>query len=139
MSSKPRKLQTAQSQAFKAVEGSPDLLDLLEIATTTTLKENFITSLLNILPSAFDQSDKTKPEDLFLIFTSWFGTHAHSNLFPRISAAIKQRKHYLLEIRFKKREFISDIGLDWTAAVKTSVISKVSSAFVIVRKSSCFY
>jgi len=99
MSSKARKLKSAQSKVFTAVESNLKLLDLLEIATSTSRKVIFIETLLEILPTAFDRSDKTKPEELFNIFTAWFGNYGDSNtLFTGISAALQHRQHYFIEI-----------------------------------------
>ena len=66
MASKARKLKAAQSKVFTAVEGNQKLLDLLEIATSTSQKVIFIESLLEILPTAFDHSDKMNPEELLM-------------------------------------------------------------------------
>lgn len=138
MASRARKLKFAQSKVFTTVEGNRELLDLLEIATSTSRKVIFINALLEILPTAFDRSDKTNPEELFNVFTAWFGIYGHSNtLFTGISAALQHRQLYFSEMRFKKRQFISDIGLDWTADAKNSSFSKVISVCDIVGKSSC--
>jgi hypothetical protein len=133
MASRARNLKSAQSKVFHAVEGSTTLLDLLEIAHSTAHKTTFIDALFKILPTAFDRFDK-KLDEQFSLFTAWFGSYANSKtIFPGISAALQHRQHYFLETRFKKRMFISDIGLDWTAKDKSSFFSKVNSAsgFVI--------
>ena len=138
MTSRARMLKAAQFEILTAVEANPQLLDLLEIATSTSRKVIFIKALLEILPTAFDHSDKKNNEELFNVFTAWCGIHSHSNThFTGISAALQNRKQYFLEMRFKKRQFISDIGLDWTADDKSSSFSKVISACDIVGKSSC--
>jgi hypothetical protein len=96
MSSKGRKLISLQSRVFTAVEGNPQLLDLLEIATSTARKAIFIESLLKIIPAAFPNSDKN-PEELFTLFTTWFGSYAKSNtLYCGINAALKHRQQYFL-------------------------------------------
>jgi hypothetical protein len=92
--SKARKLRAQQSRAFQAVEDSPKLLDLLEIATSPARQAIFIENLLETLPSAFAQFDKN-PEELFTIFTAWFGVYPDSNLaFGKIHAAVKHRQMY---------------------------------------------
>jgi hypothetical protein len=137
MSSKGRKLKAAQSTAFTTVENNDKLLDLLEISTSTPRKVIFIKALLEILPTAFDRSDKTDPEELFNVFTSWFGNYVQSNtLFTGISASLRYRQRHFLETRFKKRQFISRIGLDWTADTKSSSFSKVNSACDIIGEAS---
>ena len=131
-------LKAAKSKVLTAVEANPQLLDLLEIATSTSLKVIFIKALLEILPTSFDHSDKKNPEELFNVFTTWFGIYSHSNTcFTGISAALQNRKQYILEMQFKKWQFISDIGLDWTTDDKSSSFSKVISACDIVGNSSC--
>ena len=135
--SKPRKLKAAQSKLFNAVDGNPELLDLLETATSTARKTIFIDALLKILPTAFDRSDKENPDELFAVFTTWFGSFDDANsLFSGIHAAIEHRGKYFLETRFKKRQFISSIGLDWTADAKSLFFSKVNSAYGVVGESS---
>jgi hypothetical protein len=46
MASKPRKLKSAITKVFTAVEGNPKLLDLLEITTSAAQKTIFIDALL---------------------------------------------------------------------------------------------
>jgi hypothetical protein len=129
-------LKAQQAKVFSAVEANQKLLDLLKIATSPAGKTLFIDSLLEILPTTFDQTDK-QPDDLFALFPTWFGNYANSNvLFTGISASLRHRQHYFLENRFKKRQFISDIGLDWTADAKSLFYSKVYSACDIIWKSS---
>jgi len=71
------------------------------------------------------------------VFTAWFGNYGDSNtLFTGISAALQHRQHYFIKIRFEKRQFIGDIGLDWTADAKNLSFSKVISTCDIVGKSS---
>lgn len=137
MSSNARKLISQQATVFRAVENSPELLELLEIATTSPRKIIFIESLLEILPTAFDPHAK-KCEDLFIVFNTWFGIYHKSNTthFAGISAALEHRKKYFLELRHKKRQFIQDIGLDWTAEDKSKYISAVNSLSALVGKSS---
>ena len=137
MTSNPRKIKAQSATVFSAVEGNPDLLDFLEVATTTARKIIFIDSLLKIESTAFFHAQKLKPEELFDLFTTWFGSFGGSETaFPGISAAIQQRKKYFTELRHHKREFIRDIGLDWTADVKSKFISEVNSLSALVGKSS---
>lgn len=131
MSSRARKLQSQKANVFNAVEGNPKLLDLLEIATSTAQKAHFIDLLLEILPTAFARFKSEKTSDqLFDVFTSWFGEYPNSdNLFSGISAAIEIRRRFFSDVRIKKRHFIGDIGLDWTADDKSSYFSKVNSVY----------
>lgn len=132
MASRARKLKSVQDKVFNAVEHNPKLLDLLEIASSTARKSIFIDALLKILPTAFAHFDK-KPEELFSVFTSWFGNYDHYNtLFPAIYAALQHRQHFLWDNRFKKRQFITDIGLDWTADIKSKFFSEVNSLCDVV-------
>ena len=127
MASRARKLKSEQHKVFNAVEDNPKLLDLLEIARSTAQQSIFIDALLEILPTAFAHFDKNSQE-LFTVFTSWFSNYNHSNTsFPGIYAALQHRQQYIWDNRFKKRQFIKDIGLDWTADIKFDFISKVSS------------
>jgi hypothetical protein len=138
MSSK-RKLISHQASVFSAVEGNHELLDLLEIATTTARKNIFIESLLKINPTAFDLHDTGKTsEDLFILFTTWFGSFDQSKTtkFPGITAAVRYKERFFLELRYQKRQFIRDIGLNWTAVDKSSYFSKVNSLSALVEKSS---
>lgn len=136
MASNPRKIKAQSATVFRAVEGNPDLLDFLEVATTTARKIIFIDSLLTIESTAF-HAQNLKPEELFDLFTTRFGSFGQSKTaFPRISAAIQHRKKYFTELRHHKREFIRDIGLDWTADVKSKFISEVNSLSALVWKSS---
>jgi hypothetical protein len=127
MTSSYRKATGRQAKVFSTVEGSDKLLGLIQIATSTPRKATFIRSLLDILPSAFGTSDKL-PDDLFADFTRTFGTFLNSRTrFPQTAAALNYRLEDITDNRFKKREFISDLGLDWNADDKSRVISKVSS------------
>jgi hypothetical protein len=136
MASRARKLKSQQDKVFRTVEDNPKLLDLLEIATSTARKTIFIDALLEILPTAFIHFDKN-PDELFTVFTAWFGNYNHSNtLFNRIHVALQHRQQYFLEMRIKKRQFISDIGLDWTVDVKSSFFDKVNSVCNVVEKAS---
>jgi glutathionylspermidine synthase len=132
MASRARKLKSKQDKAFNAVEENPNLLDLLEIATSPARQSIFIVALLEILPTAFAQFNQN-PEGLFTLFTSWFSSYHQSiTHFPCIHAALKHREHYIWDNRFKKRQFIKDIGLDWTADIKSDFIAKVNSLFNVV-------
>ena len=132
MPSRARKAISHQGKVFGAVEGSPELLKLLENAISTPQKATFIRSLLDILPSASetsgDQSGERSDLKLFENFTLTFGTFPSSKTcFPATAAAIQLRKEKIVDTRFKKRRFITEIGLDWTAEFKTEFISKVNS------------
>jgi hypothetical protein len=130
MTSNSRKAKAREAKVFSTVEGSHKLLGLIQIATSTPRKATFIRSLLDYLPSAFGSSDKL-PDDLFADFTRTFGTFPNSKTsFPQTAAALDYSIYRLEDItdnRFKKREFISDLGLDWNADDKSRVISKVNS------------
>lgn len=136
MSSKARKLTIQQARVFRTVEDTPTLLNLLGIATSAPQKANFIETLLQNMPDAFLSSDK-QPDDLFALFTAWFGSFNNSNtIFSGISAALKLREQNLLEHRFKKREFMRDIGLDWGEDAKSFYFSNVNSAYDVFGKYS---
>jgi hypothetical protein len=127
MTSKSRKAKAREAKLFSTVEGSPKLLDLLQIATTTPRKATFIQPLLDTLSSAFGSFDK-QPDDLFTHFTTNFGTFHHSDTcFPQTAAALEHRLKNIEDNRFKKREFISDLGLDWDAKKKSKFLSNVNS------------
>ena len=95
MSSRARKAQSQATQHFElfmAVEDTPKLLDLLTIATSTTQKAIFIKSLLETLPTAFKTYDK-QTDDLFSLFTTWFGCYPDSDAtFTGTSAALQHRQ-----------------------------------------------
>ena len=127
MTSKSRRAKAREAKLFSAVEGSTKLLDLLQMATTTPRKATFIQSLLDTLSSAFGSSDK-QPDDLFTHFTTNFGTfHNSDTCFPQTAAALEHRLKNIEDNRFKKREFLSDLGLDWDAKEKSKFISNVNS------------
>jgi hypothetical protein len=116
------------------VEGNPKLLDLLEIATSTARKTVFIESLLDDLSitTPFARFDKT-PDELFDVFTTWFGDYDQSNtLFSGIYSALQYRQQFFLDMRAQKRQIIWEIGLSWTADVKSSNLSKVSFVCVLL-------
>ena len=118
------------------MNGNPELLDFLEISTTAAQKSIFIAAFLKFLPTAFDQLDK-KPDDPFSLFTTWFGGYADSkSLYSCIYAALQRRQRYLLETQFQKQQFITHIGLDWTADDKSTFFSKVISACGFLEESS---
>jgi hypothetical protein len=126
MASKARKLKAHQAKIFNTVENSTILLDLLETSISSARKTIFIQALIRSLPTAFDRFDK-EPHLYFDIFTTWFGNYQQSTIhFSRINAALQHRQQYFLETRFKKRQFISDIGLDWTPDDKVTFFSKVN-------------
>lgn len=127
--SKLRRIKADMSTIFSTVESNPMLLDLLEIATSDARKIIFIKKLIAILPTAFSSLNECAVLSKFDIFTIQFGSYNQSTtIFSRVAAAIYRRKHYFLETRYKKREFISDIGLDWTPDTKSSFFSKVKYA-----------
>jgi hypothetical protein len=135
MASKGRKDKAEQPAVFSTIETNSKLLDLLEIAITPDRKAIFIRSLLQDLPTAFGRFDKPLV-DLFIIFTAWFGKHGQSEtLYPKITAALHHRQKFYLDHRKVKRDFISNIGLDWTAEVKNSSFSKVNSLYGNVKRS----
>jgi hypothetical protein len=112
------------------VEDSPELLDLLEIATSTARQTAFIKSMLKILPATaatpFTCFDQKEHHELFTLFTGWFGDyHQSETRFSRTYAATQQRLKYIMVLRDNKRHFIRSIGLDWTPAVKADKFSKV--------------
>jgi hypothetical protein len=126
MASRARKLKAHQAKVFNTVENNPRLLDLLETSISSARKSIFIQALITSLPTAFDRLDKEQ-HLLFDIFTTWFGGYQQSSLhFSSIHAALHHRQQYFLETRFKKRQFISEIGLDWTPEVKLAFFSKVN-------------
>ena len=137
MSSRSNNLNHQQPTVFSAVEESPDLLDLLANATSPAIKKIFIESLLEIFPTAFAPHNNLKaPDDLFLIFTTRFGREAQSMaIYPRVYAALKLRHMFVFQLREEKRDFIRDLGLDWTAAQRSSYFSKVNSACYVTGKS----
>jgi hypothetical protein len=131
MASRARKEKSKKDKAFNAVEDNPKLLDLLEIAISTARKSIFIEALKKILPNAFAQT----AGDPFALFTYWFSSYQHSDtLFPGIYAALELRQQYLWDNRFKKQQFINDIGLDWTEDIKSDFFSKVNSLCNVVKE-----
>jgi hypothetical protein len=137
--SNARKLKAEQLRLFTAVEASQSLVDLLEISTSSARKAIFIDSVIEVLPNAFARFDKSQPHwqaALFDIFTAWFGKLDHSNNFWGIRAALISRHQYFISNRFHKKEFIRDIGLNWTPDEKTSFFEKVNSACSAGRKFS---
>ena len=102
------------------------------IATSTTQKAIFIKSLLETLPTAFKTYDK-QTDDLFSLFTTWFGCYPDSDAtFTGTSAALQHRQWFILENRFKKQEFISEIGLDWTAEKKSQKKKLLQGKFCLL-------
>jgi hypothetical protein len=138
MASKERKSIPQQKQVFTAVENSPVLLDLLEIATSPERKIIFIDTLVEALPSAFYRTGNRSYEDLFLLFTAWFGRYADSKtIFSNIYAAIRHRQQFFMENRYNKRIFVKEIGLDWTEDIKSDFFStKVTSIYDLIMKTS---
>ena len=84
-------------KVFQAIEDNFHLLDLLVIATSPAQKAFFITALIKSLPLAFFGYSK-EPEDLFSIFTAWFGQYKpQSNTsFPHITTALQLRQQTIL-------------------------------------------
>ena len=136
--SKARKFKSAVFKVFTALEGNPGLLDLLEVATSTGRMTAFMVALLDFLPgpTVFDRYDK-KPEDLCNLLTAWFRDYSDfTTHFSGINAALQDRQRYVLETRFKKRHFITAIGLDWTADAKSTFFSQVNPICDVVGKFS---
>jgi hypothetical protein len=136
MASRDRRLKSQQTTVFRTVDCNPTLLDLLEITTSDVQKTNFIKALLEILPTAFlDKFSGDNYIEVFNIFMAWFGHPGNSQTFTKIASSIQLRKQYKFDERFKKREFLTEIGLDWSEAYKDYFISKVNSAYNAARKS----
>ena len=140
MSSKDRKSIPQQKQVFTAVEDSPVLLDMLEIATSSPRKAIFIDNLKKHLPAAFINYGNKSPEDLFNLFTTGFGeVPDYKTTFSRIDAAVQHRKKYFLEKRYKNRLFLRELGLDLTEARKRLFLSTVViSVYSSIVRSSFF-
>jgi hypothetical protein len=129
-------LKSQQTTVFRTVDGNPTLLDLLEITISDAQKTKFIKALLEILPTAFlDKFSGDNYIEVFTIFMAWFGHPGNSQTFSRIASSIQLRKQYKFDERFKKRTFLTEIGLDWSEGYKAYFISKVSSAYNAIRKS----
>lgn len=130
--------QVAQKKAqhhrvFQTVENDSHLLDLLVIATSSAQKSFFINTLVKSLPDAFAPLNK-EPEQLFSVFTTWFGNYKDANaIFTSISTALEQRQRYFLSNRFYKRQFITAIGLDWTSVEKELFFAQVPVIFLSKR------
>ena len=139
MTSKNRKTKSAAPKIYTAVENNPDLLNLLEITTSTGEKSNFIKALLKTLPTAFSALDRSSKnfERLFNLFVSWFGDYPDfTTNFSRVNAALNHRLRYKMENRSQKQSFIRAIGLDWTAGDKSSFFSQVNAVYDVVRRFS---
>lgn len=123
------KAKAEQTKLFQTVEDNPTLLDLLETATSPARQTIFIETLLETGPTALTDLKPTKSSvDLFLLFTTWFGCYSGSNTqFQGIQAAVQHRKKYFMEKRYHKKEFMFDIGLDWSADIRDDFISRVKS------------
>jgi hypothetical protein len=141
MASKTRKLRIQQNQVFTAVENNPNLLDMLEIATSPARKIIFIDTLVKGLPTAFHHFGNKSSDDLFKLFTTWFGEYPDSKtIFCGINAAIQHRQQYFLEKRYQKRLFLTELGLDWTKEDKSIFFStEVISVYGFIGKSSFLY
>jgi hypothetical protein len=140
-SSKDRKVKAHQAKVFKTVESNPTLLDLLETATSSARKTIFIKAVIDDFKTAFvDFKSGKNLEDLFLLFTAWFGSFDESNTtYPGIYAALQHRKNYFSEHRSQKLQFLTDIGLDWTADIKASFLSNVNYPFDVIGKYSFLF
>ena len=137
MASRGRKTISLHAQVFSTVEGNPTLLDLLEITTSDARKTEFIKALLKIMPNAFPKKfSGNNYVQVFQIFLTWFGQPGNSETFSGINFSIQLRQRYIFDQRFKKQQFITDIGLDWTENTTSHFISKVNSPYDAVRKSS---
>lgn len=123
------KAKAEQSNLFQTVEDSPTLLDLLETATSPARQTIFINTLLETGPTVLtDLKTEKSSADLFQLFTTWFGTYSGSDTrFQRIQAAVQHRKKFFMEKRHHKKEFMFDIGLDWSADIRDDFISRVNS------------
>ena len=115
-------------KVFKTIEDDSHLLDLLVIATSPAQQAFFIAAVVESLPSAFSGYFK-EPEDLFPIFTSWFGQYKPESTqkFSLIDTGLRLRQQYFIENRFQKRHFIHVIGLDWTPAMNESFYSTIET------------
>ena len=124
--SKNQKAKAEQSAIFTTVEEDPDLLDLLETATSPARKAIFIAHLHKSLPGAFDQFDAKEPAKQFEIFTTWFGNYDQSHtLFCDISGVLYQWQQYFLQNQFSKRQFSTSISLNWTNDNKSAFLGKI--------------
>ena len=104
-------------------------------------KAFFITALIKSLPPAFSGYSK-ESEDLFSIFTTWFGQYKpqSNTLSPHITTALQLRQQYFIDNWFQKQHFIHAISLDWTPAmndafdstgqVQTIYLSKLPTAYL---------
>ena len=90
-------------KVFQAIEDDSHLLDLLVIATSPAQKVFFMTALIKSLSLAFSGYSK-EPEDIFSIFTTWFGQYKpQSNTsFPHITTALQLRQQYFIDNWFQK-------------------------------------
>lgn len=113
---------------FQTIEDDSHLLDLLVIAVSPAQQAFFMTALMELLPDAFSGYSK-EPEDLFPIFTSWFGQYnpeSHTK-FNHIATALQLRQQHFINNRHQKRIFIHAIGLDWTPAMNNAFFSTVKT------------
>jgi hypothetical protein len=131
MRSQVAKKKAHHFTVFKTIDNDSHLLDLLVIATSPAQQAFFIAALNTLLPDAFSGYLK-KPEDLFLLFTTWFGQYKQESAitFNCIATALKLRQQYFIENRNQKRHFIHAIGLDWTPAMKDSFYSTVETIYL---------
>jgi hypothetical protein len=133
------KAKAEQSKLFQTVEDNPTLLDLLETATSPARQTIFIESLLKADPTTAltDLQDTKSPVHLFQLFTTWFGSYSGSAAqFQGIQAAVQHRKKYFMEKRHHKKEFMFDIGLDWSPDIRDDFISRVNSICDLVMQTS---
>ena len=131
-------VKAEQSKLFQTVEDNPILLNLLETATSSARQTIFIKSLLEIGPPVLtDLKDTKSSADLFLLFTTWFGEYSGSaTQFQGIYAAVRHRKKYFMSKRHFKKEFMFDIGLDWSEDIRDDFISRVNSICDLVIQTS---
>jgi hypothetical protein len=116
---------------FETIEDDSHLLDLLVIAVTPAQHAFFTTALMKLLPDAFSGYSK-EPENLFLLFTTWFGQYnpeSHTK-FTRIATALKLRQQHFINNRLHKRVFIHAIGLDWSPAMNNAFFSTVKTIYL---------
>ena len=132
MRSNEAKQKALAFSIFETIENSPNLQDLLVIATSDTKKALFINNLLITLPDAFAGHSKSKSHsNLFNIMTGWFGTFNGSTQFIAMEAAIKQRQDHFIAHRHKKVNFTRTIGLNWSPATRDQFIAATRTFFLL--------
>ena len=133
MRSNESKQKALAFSIFETIENSPNLQDLLVIATSDTKKAFFINNLLIALPDAFAGHSHPKSKshsDLFNIMTAWFGTFNGSTQFIAMEAVIKQRQDHFIAHCHKKIDFTCTIGLNWSPATRDQFIAATRTFFL---------